>query len=73
MAADLASRGLAVADRLRELQQKYGTFVGRQSYFIARSPEQSKSVFDRLRNGGVYPEVTSKFNSRRFASATLAS
>ena len=58
MAADLASRGLTVADRVRQLQEKYGAYVGRQSYFIAERPEQSQKVFDMMRSGGTYPEVT---------------
>jgi len=56
MAADLRSRGLTVAQRLKQLQERYGTFVGRQSYFVAAEPSQSKKVFDMMRKGGSYPK-----------------
>eukprot|EP00191_Tetraselmis_sp_GSL018_P023856 CAMPEP_0177626712 /NCGR_PEP_ID=MMETSP0419_2-20121207/30803_1 /TAXON_ID=582737 /ORGANISM="Tetraselmis sp., Strain GSL018" /LENGTH=643 /DNA_ID=CAMNT_0019127791 /DNA_START=33 /DNA_END=1965 /DNA_ORIENTATION=+ len=56
MAADLAARGLTVGGRLRELQRRYGCYVGRQGYFLASDPASSRRVFEHIREGG-YPEA----------------
>lgn len=58
MAARLAAEGTTVSQHLAALQQRYGTFVGRQSYFVAERPAQSAAVFDGIRSGGNYPKVS---------------
>jgi phosphomannomutase len=59
LAAHLASKGSSVSAHLASLQQRYGVFVGRQSYFTAQQPSQSAAVFEAMRAGGNYPKVTS--------------
>eukprot|EP00873_Tetraselmis_striata_P004074 jgi/Tetstr1/424338/TSEL_014903.t2 len=61
MAARLAAEGTTVSQHLAALQQRYGTFVGRQSYFVAERPAQSAAVFDGIRSGGNYPESLGGF------------
>eukprot|EP00955_Chlamydomonas_euryale_P091341 364615-Chlamydomonas_euryale.AAC.18 len=48
---------MQLVDRLERLQQRYGYYVTRASYFVADQPSKSRAVFDRLTAGGQYPQV----------------
>uniref|UniRef100_A0A6U2BWI2 phosphoglucomutase (alpha-D-glucose-1,6-bisphosphate-dependent) n=1 Tax=Chlamydomonas euryale TaxID=1486919 RepID=A0A6U2BWI2_9CHLO len=56
LAAAEYAAGSTLVDRLERLQQRYGYYVTRASYFVADQPSKSRAVFDRLTAGGQYPQ-----------------
>ncbi|GBB97055.1 hypothetical protein RclHR1_02900018 [Rhizophagus clarus] len=51
LAVQLNKRGLTVSEYLEELYNKYGYFVGNNSYFICYSPQTINKIFNKIRYG----------------------
>jgi phosphomannomutase len=59
-----------LANRLKQLQEKYGYFASNNRYFFNYDPSKLAPIFDYMRNGGKYFEAAGRFKIKHIRDLT---
>lgn len=61
MSAYYHREGINCYERLCQLQEEYGLYLTKNSYFFCYEPEKIKEIFDGIRNDGMYVKSCGKY------------